>query len=97
VVPVSASWPWPTAIINYRLNARAAGLLTRRPLSLYTRTARLSVTEAILPTPKNPPGRNGFKYKPQYGVVIVCGDEAKQQATYQALKQQGYKVRVVCV
>ncbi|MEX3690075.1 hypothetical protein AB3X91_03470 [Paraburkholderia sp. BR14263] len=44
-----------------------------------------------------PPGINGFKYKPQYGIVVVCRDEAQQQQAYRALNQQGYKLKVVCV
>lgn len=43
------------------------------------------------------PGRNGFKYKPRFGIIVVCTDEQHQQETYGRLKAQGYKVRVVCV
>jgi hypothetical protein len=43
------------------------------------------------------PGRNGFTYKPQYGVIIVCPDEGGQQMAFLRLKALGYKVRVVCV
>lgn len=46
---------------------------------------------------KKVPGRNGFVYRPQYGVVVVCADEAEQQQTYAVLKQQGYKLKVVTV
>ncbi|WP_198432645.1 hypothetical protein [Burkholderia ubonensis] len=52
---------------------------------------------AKMPLPVKQPGRNGYKYKPQYGVVVVCRDEAEQQAAYQALRKQGYKLKVVCV
>lgn len=48
--------------------------------------------------PKKPaPGRNGFNYRQQYGVVVICLDEAEQIAVYQTLKAQGYKLRVVTV
>lgn len=43
------------------------------------------------------PGRNGYKYKQQYGVIVLCTDEAHQQAVYRALRQAGYKLRVVAV
>jgi hypothetical protein len=48
-------------------------------------------------TKKPAPGRNGFKYKPKFGLIIPCKDEQAQQAHYQRLKGLGYKVRVVCV
>ncbi|WP_343292990.1 hypothetical protein AAHN93_14755 [Vandammella animalimorsus] len=44
-----------------------------------------------------PLGKNGFKYKPQFGLIIVCKDEAEQQKRYAALVRQGYKVKVVAV
>jgi hypothetical protein len=47
--------------------------------------------------PAKQPGRNGYKYKPQFGLVVVCRDEAEQQAAYQALRKQGYTLKVVCV
>ncbi|MCM2494530.1 hypothetical protein [Burkholderia glumae] len=43
------------------------------------------------------PGRNGYKYKPQFGIVVTCRDEADQQLTYKALRKLGYKLKVVCV
>ena len=42
-------------------------------------------------------GRNGFKYKPQFCVVVLCEDEAQQQYVYETLKQQGLKLKVVTV
>ncbi|WP_325436894.1 hypothetical protein [Pseudomonas nitroreducens] len=47
--------------------------------------------------PSKTPGRNGYAYKPRFGVIVVCPDEQAQQDTYQRLKAQGYKLRVVCV
>ncbi|MFV3367550.1 hypothetical protein ACNFH5_05145 [Pseudomonas sp. NY15435] len=46
---------------------------------------------------KKAPGRNGFQYKPRFGVIVVCPTEQQQQEAYQRLKAQGFKVRVVCV
>lgn len=42
-------------------------------------------------------GKNGFKYKPQFGLVIQCKDEAQQQQLYASLLAQGLKAKVVCV
>ena len=46
---------------------------------------------------RKPPGRNGFKYKEQFGVIIVCDSEAHQQRVYKALTGDGYRCRVVVV
>lgn len=54
--------------------------------------------EAILAqAPSNRPGENGFKYRPQFGIVIVCRDEDDQRAAFEALAKQGYKLKVVSV
>lgn len=47
--------------------------------------------EAALP----PPPEGG--YQPQFGVIVVCSDEADQQAVYAALQEQelGIELRVV--
>lgn len=47
--------------------------------------------------PRKIPGINGYKYKPQFGVIIVCHTEQEQQTVFLHLKALGYKVRVVCV
>lgn len=46
---------------------------------------------------KPPPGVNGFKYKEQFGVVIVCKDADQQQKLYAELRAAGHTVKVVCV
>lgn len=53
--------------------------------------------EALMKQPRTIPGINGYKYKQQFGVIIVCPTEQEQQATFLRLKALGYKVRVVCV
>ncbi|MBO2656057.1 hypothetical protein I6M49_21675 [Shewanella algae] len=42
-------------------------------------------------------GRNGFKYKPRFGVIVVCEDEKTQAKTFERLKKDGYKCKVVTV
>lgn len=43
------------------------------------------------------PGENGFKYRQQFGLVIVCKTEADQQRLFAKLCKQGYVPKVVCV
>ena len=38
-----------------------------------------------------------FKYRPQFGLIIVCKDEAEQQRKFEALRRVGEKVKVVAV
>ena len=42
-------------------------------------------------------GENGFKYKPQFGLVVPCKDEAEQQLRYTRLVKLGMTPKVVCV
>lgn len=46
---------------------------------------------------KQAPGKNGFKYREQYGVIILCDDAKAQEQLFNKLKAQGYKLRVVTV
>lgn len=43
------------------------------------------------------PGRNGFKYRSRFGLIVPCRSEQDQQEKFAKLKAQGLKVRVVCV
>lgn len=38
-----------------------------------------------------------FNYKEQYGVIVICEDEKKQQEVYERLLAEGYKLKVVTV
>ena len=42
-------------------------------------------------------GENGFKYKPQFGLVVPCKDEAQQRQRYARLAKLGMTPKVVCV
>lgn len=42
-------------------------------------------------------GDNGFKYREQFGVIVICKDEAEHKVVYEQLKAQGYKCKVVRV
>ena len=39
----------------------------------------------------------GFSYKQQFAVVVICDDEKEQEAIYNRLKEEGYKLKVVAV
>nr|DAF88205.1 MAG TPA: threonine dehydratase regulatory domain protein [Myoviridae sp. ctwSu1] len=43
------------------------------------------------------PAKNGFNYKPKFGLIIQCDDEDHQQTIFEQLKQLGYKAKVVVV
>ena len=43
------------------------------------------------------PAKNGFKYKPKFGLIIQCDDEPRQQTVFEHLKSLGYKAKVVVV
>ena len=40
---------------------------------------------------------SGFFYKEQFAVVVICKDEREQEAIYNRLKEEGYKLKVVAV
>ena len=42
-------------------------------------------------------GETGFKYKPQFGLVVPCKDESEQQRRYARLVKLGMAPKVVCV
>ena len=51
------------------------------------------MTKYTLKTPTT--GQRLAKYKQQYGLIILCENEADQIAKFQDLKKAGYKLRVV--
>jgi len=44
-----------------------------------------------------PLGKNGFKYKPKFGVVIICEDEPSQVDAHRRVKELGLKTKVVTI
>lgn len=48
-------------------------------------------------TPPKTPGRNGFKYRGQHGVIVLCDSERHQARAYNALRRAGYRCKVVTV
>ena len=57
------------------------------------------------PPKKAPPARRGssspvastFKYRPQFGIVVLCEDELDQRGLFQMLEMIGLKLKVVSV
>lgn len=46
----------------------------------------------------NTPGRNGYRYRQQFGVIVICDNEKDQARAYAKLQRAGFrKVRVVTV
>lgn len=48
-------------------------------------------------TLREPPGRNGFQYRRQYGLIVICAHERDQARTYSRLRRLGYTCKVVTV
>lgn len=44
-----------------------------------------------------PLGKNGFKYREQFGVIVICRDEKHQARVYDGLWKRGHQCRVVTV
>ncbi len=44
------------------------------------------------------PGRNGYRYRQQFGIVVICDNEDEQARAYARLQRAGFKkLRVVTV
>lgn len=46
---------------------------------------------------KKRPGKNGFTYRRQFGVIVICNDEPDQAKTFNTLKRAGRNCKVVTV
>ncbi len=44
-----------------------------------------------------PRHRVKFRYRPQFGLIVVCRDEPGQRRVYRRLRKLGYEPRVVTV
>lgn len=44
---------------------------------------------------QTPSDDTGFNYKEQYGVIVMCADEAEQEQVYNRLIGEGYECKVV--
>lgn len=57
----------------------------------------MSVKKGLMLMGQKIPGKNGFKYRPQFGVIVTCADETEQEKIYTALRAQGLACKVVAV
>lgn len=48
----------------------------------------------IKPLPRN---RIAYRYRQQFGVIVLCSSEADQRSTFNRLRRLGFKLRVVTV
>lgn len=46
---------------------------------------------------KKPLAQNGFKYRPQFGIIVICDDEEQQNRRYESLLKRGWRLKVVAV
>jgi hypothetical protein len=46
---------------------------------------------------KNETQKKSYTYRPQYGLVVICADEAEQIKLFNQLKSQNLKLKVVTV
>ena len=47
--------------------------------------------------PEEPKTETSFNYAEQYGVIVMCSDEAEQEQIYNHLTDEGYTCKVVAV
>lgn len=57
----------------------------------------MSESKKLPQLPEGAPGRNKFRYKEQFGVVVICRDEAEHKQVFERLAAQGYKLKAVRV
>jgi hypothetical protein len=57
----------------------------------------MAESKKLPPLPAGAPGRNTFKYKEQFGVIVICRDEAEHKLVYERLAAQGHKLKAVRV
>jgi hypothetical protein len=41
--------------------------------------------------------KKNYKYKPQYGVIVICESETQQKQVFERLKKEGLKLKIVNV
>lgn len=42
-------------------------------------------------------GKNGYRYRQQYGVIVICKNERHQARVYNVLRRRGLDCKVVTV
>lgn len=86
-----------------RLAGRALVWQNRRRENQPTLSREVAALGALSPKPDGHEARSlkgaarPFVYRQQYGLIVVCSDEADQRRKYERLRKRGYKLRVVTV
>lgn len=71
---------------------------TQRMMKTQTSTTPAQPQARLPARAKAAPGRNGYRYRQQWGIVIVCRDAAHQAELYGQLRSAGHRrLRVVVV
>ena len=74
--------------------ASRGGFIFTRVAAPHSSQRKRAASVRPLPAAKTP----SFKYRPQFGLVIVCEDETHQRQTYERLTALGLaKIKVVVV
>ena len=75
--------------------------IERRALEKIRWSAQNPVIRSALLEGMEKPAKAGpaspFKYKPQFGVIVICESEPDQKKKFALLKKQGLKLKVVSV
>ena len=50
---------------------------------------------ARTPAPRRPEPPESDHYREQYGVIVICVDEAHQRQVFETLEQYGWRLKVV--
>jgi hypothetical protein len=56
-----------------------------------------ALRRAMLAAMKSTKQKPSAGYQPQYGLIVVCTDEADQKRKFEMLKKRGLKVKIVVV
>jgi ParB-like chromosome segregation protein Spo0J len=85
---------WDFELLPIELEAMAAGGFDPESLG-FDPNALARILDPVKPDATGPdPGED--RYREQYGVIVVCNDEAHQQRVYEDLVAAGHQCRVVC-
>lgn len=52
---------------------------------------------SVVDTDTDSESESHFNYTEQYGVIVICGNEAEQEKVYDSLTAEGYECKVVSV
>lgn len=91
--------PPPQRTRSHRVELAEALPLPRAQPSSAMTIAGGETVQKNQPTGAKPsPGRNRYRYRQQFGIVVICDSERAQEAAYKRLQRAGFKqLKVVTV